>query len=162
MAELRQWLAHETDRVARPKSRIGEALRYLRNQLESLIVFLRDGRVPLDNSETEQLMKRVATEYENWFFIGSVAAGYRAAILLTIISTAHHYLLHLWQHVKDILGRLLGGERDLASLRADRWAESHPEALHRHRIDEARDRADTKSTRRRLLKRKRSGRALCR
>ena len=80
MAELRQWLDHEADRVALPKSRLGEAVRYLRNQWEPLNVFLRDGRVPFDNNETEQLMKQVATGRKNWLFIGSVEAGYRASI----------------------------------------------------------------------------------
>ena len=162
MSELRQWLDHEADRVALPKSRLGEAVRYLRNQWEPLNVFLRDGRVPFDNNETEQLMKQVATGRKNWLFIGSVEAGYRASILLTIVSTAHRYHLDTWLYVKDVLDRLLAGERDLASLRADRWAESHPTALRPHRIEEARYRADAKSTRRarhRLLERKRSEQA---
>lgn len=162
MAELRHWLDHEADRVALPKSRLGEAVRYLRNQWEPLQVFLRDGRVPFDNNETEQLMKQVATGRKNWLFIGSVEAGYRASILLTIVSTAHRYHLDTWLYVKDVLDRLLAGERDLASLRADRWAESHPTALRPHRIEEARYRADAKATRRarhRLLERKRSERA---
>jgi hypothetical protein len=47
-----------------------------------LSVFLGDGRVPIDNNETEQLMKQVATGRKNWLFIGSVEAGYRAAILM--------------------------------------------------------------------------------
>jgi len=162
MAELRHWLDQEADRVALPKSRLGDAVRYLRNQWEPLNVFLRDGRVPFDNNETEQLMKQVATGRKNWLFIGSVEAGYRASILLTIVSTAHRYHLDTWLYVKDVLDRLLAGERDLASLRADRWAESHPEALRPHRIEEARYRADAKSTRRarhRLLERKRSKQA---
>ena len=95
-------------------------------------------------------------------FIGSVEAGYRASILLTIVSTAHRYHLDVWLYVKDVLDRLLAGDRDLASLRADRWAESHPEALRPHRIEEARYRADAKATRRarqRLLERKRSEQA---
>ncbi len=162
MAELRQWLDHEADCGVLPKSRLGEAVRYLRNQWEPLNVFLRDGRVPFDNNETEQLMKQVATGRKNWLFIGSVEAGYRASILLTIVSIAHRYHLDVWLYVKDVLDRLLAGERDLASLRADRWADRHPEALRPHRIEEARYRADTKSTRRtrrRLLERKRSERA---
>ena len=45
---------------------------------------------------------------------------------------------------------LLRGDRNLAAMRADRWAESHPAALRPHRIEEARYRADAKSTRRAL------------
>lgn len=130
--------------------------RYLKNQWEPLSVFLRDGRVPIDNNETEQLMKHVATGRKNWLFIGSVEAGCRAAILLTVVSTAHRCHLDLWQYLKDVLDRLLRGESDLPSLRADRWALSHPDAIHPYRVEETRYRADSKATRRarrRLLER---------
>lgn len=148
MDQLRRWLDCDSTRKVLPKSRLGEAVRYLNNQWDALTVFLGDGRVPIDNNETEQLMKQIATGRKNWLFIGSVEAGYRAAILLTIVSTAHRYHLDIWLYVKDVLGRLLGGERNLAELRADRWAEAHPEAIRQHRVEETRYRADAKATRR--------------
>jgi len=148
MAQIRQWLDSDAaDRVL-PKSRLGEALRYLKNQWDALTVFLSDGRVPIDNNEVEQLMKQVATGRKNWLFIGSVEAGYRASILLTIVSTAHRHQLDVWLYVKDVLDRLLAGDRDLASLQADRWAEAHPEAIRQYRVEETRYRADAKATRR--------------
>lgn len=148
MDQMRRWLDGEAAQQVLPKSRLGEAVRYLNNQWDALAVFLNDGRVPIDNNETEQLMKQIATGRKNWLFIGSVEAGYRAAILLTIVSTAHRYHLDLWLYVKDVLARLLGGERNLAELRADRWAQAHPEAIRQHRLEETRYRADAKSTRR--------------
>jgi hypothetical protein len=111
-------------------------------------VFLTDGRVPFDNNETEQLMKQVATGRKNWLFIGSVEAGYRASILMTIVSTAHRHHLDVALYVKDVLDRLLAGESDLDALCADRWAQAHPEALRPYRIEEARYRADAKADRR--------------
>lgn len=148
MDQLRQWLDGEAARNVLPKSRLGEAIRYLKNQWAPLTVFLGNGRVPFDNNETEQLMKQVATGRKNWLFIGSVEAGYRAAILLSIVSTAHRYHLDVWLYVKDVLDRLLAGENDLASLRADRWAATHPDAIRPYRVEEARYRADAKATRR--------------
>lgn len=147
MNQLRAWL-DDSARSVLPKSRLGEAVRYLNNQWDPLCVFLHDGRVPIDNNETEQLMKQVATGRKNWLFIGSVEAGRRAAILLTIVSTAHRHHLDIWLYVKDVLDRLLRGESDLAALRADRWAAAHPEAIRPYRVEEARYRADAKATRR--------------
>ena len=161
MDQLRQRLDGEAARNVLPKSRLGDAVRYLKNQWAPLNVFLNDGRVPFDNNETEQLMKQIATGRKNWLFIGSIEAGYRAAILLTIVSTAHRYHLDVWLYVKDVLDRLLAGEQDLASLRADRWAQSHPEASRPHRVEEARYRANAKATRRirrRVLEQRRSSR----
>jgi transposase len=148
MGKLRQWLDGDAARNVLPKSRLGEAVRYLDNQWDALTVFLSDGRVPFDNNETEQLMKQVATGRKNWLFIGSVEAGYRASILMTIVSTAHRHHLDVWQYVKDVLDRLLQGDRDLVALRADRWAAAHPDALRPYRIEEARYRADAKADRR--------------
>ena len=148
MDQLRRWLDCDSTRKVLPKSRLGEAVRYLNNQWDALTVFLGDGRVPIDNNETEQLMKQIATGRKNWLFVGSVEAGYRAAILLTIVSTAHRYHLDIWLYVKDVLGRLLGGERNLAELRAECWAQAHPEAIRQHRVEETRYRADAKTTRR--------------
>jgi hypothetical protein len=90
----------------------------------------------------------VATGRKNWLFVGSVEAGYRASILLTIVSTAHRHHLDVWLYVKDVLDRLLAGERDLASLQADRWGKEHPEAIRQYRVEEARYRADAKAVRR--------------
>jgi len=148
MGKLRQWLDGDAARNALPRSRLGEAVGYLNNQWDALCVFLTDGRVPFDNNETEQLMKQVATGRKNWLFIGSVEAGYRASILMTIVSTAHRHHLDVWAYVKDVLDHLLAGDRELASLRADRWAAEHPDALRPHRIEEARYRADAKTDRR--------------
>jgi len=148
MDQMHQWLTSgAADRVL-PKSPLGESVRYLNNQWDALTVFLGDGRVPIDNNDVEQLMKQVATGRKNWLFIGSMEAGYRAAILLTIVSTAHRHHLDVWLYVKDVLDRLLAGERDLASLRADRWAQAHPDAIRQYRVSEARYRADAKAIRR--------------
>ena len=50
----------------------------------ALQVYLSDGRLPIDNNEIEQLMKQVALGRKNWLFVGSVAAGERAADFMTL------------------------------------------------------------------------------
>ncbi len=71
-----------------PKSDLAEAIGYLKNNWDALLLYTTDGRLPIDNNETEHLMKQVATGRKNWMHIGSLAAGVRAANLMTIISTA--------------------------------------------------------------------------
>jgi hypothetical protein len=156
---LRIWL--DSDAAARvlPKSTFAEAVRYLRNHWEALKLYLSDGRMPIDNNDTEQLMKQVALGRKNWLFLGSVAAGYRAATFLTIVSTAHRNDLDVWAYVKDVLDQLLAGSTDYHALQADVWKQSHPEHIRTYRAEERRDRADAKRyhrARRRLLPRPRS------
>jgi transposase len=127
-----------------PKEKFAEALSYLRNQWDALQVYLDDGQLPIDNNETEQLMKQVAIGRKNWLFLGSVAAGERMADLLTLVSSAVRNHLDVWAYLKDVMDQLLAGSEDFAALRPDRWAHSHPEHIRVYRIEERRDRAAAK------------------
>ena len=131
-----------------PKEKFAEALGYLRNQWDALMVYLDDGRLPIDNNQTEQLMKQVAIGRKNWLFLGSVAAGERMADLMTLVSSALRNDLDVWAYVKDVLDRLLAGSKDYGSLRPDRWAASHPDNVRTYRADERRDRAAAQHSRR--------------
>ncbi len=81
-------------------------------------------------------------------FIGSVAAGERAADLITLVSSAVRNDLDVWAYVKDVLDQLLAGSTDYHSLRPNVWKQSHPETIRTYRSKERRDRADRKQRRR--------------
>ena len=147
---MRELLDSESSADVLPKDKFAEALRYLRNQWDALQLYLSDGRLPIDNNEVEQLMKQVAIGRKNWLFVGSVAAGERAADLLTLVSSAVRNDLDVWAYVKCVLDCLLAGSADYASLRPDRWAAAHPDQIRTYRKEERRDRADTKRNRRAL------------
>ncbi len=131
-----------------PKSDLAQAVGYLKNNWDALLLYTTDGRFPIDNNETEHLMKQIATGRKNWLHIGSVAAGSRAANLMTIVSTAARNDLDVWSYLKDVLDQILAGCTDWESLRADRWKERHPEAVRTYRVDERRDAVDRRRVRR--------------
>jgi transposase len=145
---MRELLDGEAAAKALPKDKFAEALGYLRNHWNELQVYLSDGRLPIDNNETEQLMKQVAIGRKNWLFVGSVAAGERAADFLTVVSSAVRNHLDVWAYVKELLDRLLAGDTDYAAMRPDAFAATHPEHLRAYRVQERRDRADAKQLRR--------------
>ena len=154
--QMREYLASEPLMNVMPQELFGQALTYLRNQFDHLLVYLDDGLMPIDNNETEQLMKQVALGRKNWMFIGSVAAGYRAADLMSLVSSAHRNDLDIFVYVKDVLNRLLAGETNYDVLRPDVWKQSHPEAIRIYRTEERQARADAKAVkraRRRVTKR---------
>ncbi len=153
-SSLGEWLDSEAAAQVLPKSKFAQALGYLRNHWEQLQTYLSDGRMPIDNNEVEQLMKQVAIGRKNWLFIGSVAAGERAADFLTLVSSALRNDLDVWAYLKDVLDRLLAGETDYAALRPDTWRREHPEAIREYRVAERRDRADRKQHRRATRRRK--------
>ena len=138
-----------------PKSNLGKAAGYVRNHWTALNRFVDDESIPLDNNDCEQLMKRVATGRKNWLFKGSVAAGERAANLLTIIVSAIRNDLDVRAYLDDVLRRTLNGETDWSSLSPHAWKATHPNSIREYRQDERRQAADRKRTRRarkRLLK----------
>jgi len=148
LKQMRQYLEGPQLERLLPKSDLAEAVGYLKNNWEALLLFTTDGRLPIDNNETEHLMKQIATGRKNWLHIGSVAAGVRSANLMTIISTAARNDLDVWSYLKDVLDQILAGCTDWESLRADRWKEQHPEAVRAYRVDERRDAVDRRRIRR--------------
>jgi transposase len=156
-ARISDYLASDSISNVMPKEPFGQAITYLRNQFDHLIVYLDDGLLPIDNNETEQLMKQVALGRKNWMFIGSVAVGYRAADLMSLVSSAARNDLDVFLYVKDVLDRLLAGETDYDALRPDVWKQSHPEAIRIYRQEERRSRADAKAVKRARRRIARSG-----
>lgn len=148
LKHIREYLdGPELERLL-PKSDLAEAIGYLKNNWVALLLYTTDGRLPIDNNETEHLMKQIATGRKNWLHIGSVAAGYRAANLLTIVSTAARNDLDVWSYLKDVLDQTLAGCTDWESLRADRWKQQHPQAVRNYRVEERRDAVDRRRVRR--------------
>lgn len=148
LQQIREYLDGPALQRLLPKSDLAEAIGYLKNHWQALLLYTTDGRLPIDNNETEQLMKQIATGRKNWLHIGSVAAGFRAANLMTIISTAARNDLDVWSYLKDLLDRILSGCTDWPSLRADVWKSQHPEAVREYRVDERRDAIDRRRHRR--------------
>ena len=75
---------------------------------------------------------------KNWLFLGSEAAGPRAAVLYTILAGAKRHRIEPWTYVRDILLRLHADDQCLDDLLPDRWATTHPEAVLNHRLEESR------------------------
>ncbi len=134
--------------VILPKSDFGKALQYVRNHFVELKRYLGDGRLPMDNNETEQLMRQVALGRKNWLFAGSVQGGERNAGFLTLASSAIRNDLDVWSYVKDVLDQLLAGSTDYGSLLPWNWGASHPELIRTYRVEERRERTQRKATRR--------------
>jgi len=154
---MESWLEgvkQRTTNVILPKSDVAKALQYVRNHAVELRRYLDDPRLPIDNNETEQLMKQVALGRKNWLFAGSVTGGERNAGFLTLASSALRNDLDVWLYVKDVVDQLLAGSADYDRLLPWNWAASHPEAIRTYRVEERRDRSARQSTRRANRRRK--------
>ena len=154
---IRHWLDTRPLQDVLPKSDFAEALRYIRNHWKALNVYVRDGRIPIDNNSVEQLMKQVAMGRKAWLFVCSVAGGEQSARMMTLVSSARRHDLDVGLYLKDVLDQLLAGCTDYNRLLPDVWKQSHPEAIREYRVEERRDKAERKqldAARRRLAARR--------
>jgi transposase len=141
LARLRAWLDEQAPQ-ALPKSKLGEAIGYSRNQWVALTNYVTDGRLPIDNNDTERDLRQLTIGRKNWLFLGSPEAGPRAAILYSVVASAVRHDLDVWAYLCDVLKCLADakeekdGNLDLAALLPDVWAQSHPEAIRTYRAHE--------------------------
>ena len=89
-----------------PKSLTGEAISYALKQWDKLCVFLRDGRVRIDNNLVENTIRPSAIGKKNWLFMGDASTGERAATFYTLIGNAHREGINAEAYLADMLRRL--------------------------------------------------------
>ena len=135
-------------RTVLPKSSLAKAITYARNQGEALRRYTADGRLTIDNNVSERTLRHQAIGRKNWLFLGSEAAGPRAAVLCTILAGAKRHRIEPWSYVRELLLRLHADDPQLEEMLPDRWAVAHPEAVLNHRLDESRAKATRTRARR--------------
>jgi transposase len=124
-----------------PKSSLAKAVTYARNQWEALRRYTEDGRLTIDNNVSERTLRQQAIGRKNYLFLGSEAAGPRAAVLYTIMAGAKRHRIEPWTYVRDLLLRLHADDPCLEEMLPDRWAAAHPKAILNHRLEESRTKA---------------------
>jgi transposase len=124
--ELRAWLdKHQGCDV--PSSPLSQAITYADNQWVALLCPLYDGSLEIDNGEVERALRGTALGRKNWLFAGSDEGAERAAIIKTVIDTAVHHGVDVWQYVHDVLIKLSAGwpMRRLEELLPENWRTLH-------------------------------------
>ena len=105
-----------------PKSPMGQAITYVLNQWEALVVYTTDGELAIDNNAAENALRRVAVGRKNWLFCGSDAGGRTAAVLFSLIATCQRHRVNPFDYLRDVLTRIAAHPRkDLAELLPERW-----------------------------------------
>jgi transposase len=102
----RAWLCLQAKKRFLPQSPMGTALDYALAQMPGLEVYLKDGRIEIDNNLVENAIRPTALGKKNWLFIGEADAGERSAILYTIIESCRRRRLDPYGYLKDVLSRL--------------------------------------------------------
>jgi transposase len=107
MEQIKARLDHlQSSRKHRPRSLTGEAITYALNQWAKLSVFLRDGRVQIDNNLVENTIRPSAIGKKNWLFMGDAKSGARAATFYTLIGNAHRVGINAEAYLTEVFRSL--------------------------------------------------------
>lgn len=166
---MEAWLhSDEVVRAALPRSRFGKAVGYLKNQWNALRKYLTDGQIPIDNNQSEQIIRPLTVGRKSWLFLGHPAAAAGRMQLLSLVSSAHRHNLMVDDYLVDVLTKLADARQHhakdltldsayLLDLLPDRWAGAHPASIRQERAQEKQDVLDDKRARR--AKRRQAARA---
>jgi transposase len=86
-----------------PQSLLGQAVDYALGQWATLEIFLRNGKVEIDNNLVENAIRPTAIGKKNWLFMGEAGAGQRGAIIYTLIETCRKRSIDPYAYLRDVL-----------------------------------------------------------
>jgi len=99
---IRAWLDTNFFAAQKKNDAIAKAFVYLNNQFAKLCVYLKDGRLNIDNNGAENHIRPMVLGRKNWLFATSVKGAEAIATWYTVIETAkanglepYHYLMYL-------------------------------------------------------------------
>jgi hypothetical protein len=106
-----------------PQSVMGRAITYALNQWSSLLPYLGDGLLEIDNNLVENAIRPTAVGKKNWLFIGEADAVHRSALIYTIVASCRQHGIDPFEYLRDVLGRLPSATTsDIPHLTPAAWA----------------------------------------
>ena len=100
--------AWANNRTAAPKSALGKAFHYLKEQWPYLTNYLKDGRLEISNNRAERSIKPFVIDRKNFLFANTPKGATGSAIMFSLIQTAiensldpYKYLTWLLKKAKD-------------------------------------------------------------
>lgn len=102
---LQRWLIAHRTKVP-DGSATANAIDYSLKRWSALTRYIDDGNLPIDNNWVENRIRPVALGRSNWLFAGSLRAGKRAAVVMSLIQSAKLNGRDPYRYLADILERL--------------------------------------------------------
>jgi transposase len=89
-----------------PKSPIGKAISYTLGQWTAFQRYLEEGVYEIDNNLVENAIRPTCIGKKNWLFIGHPDAGWRSAVIYSVLTTTRRYGLDPVVWLTDGLQRI--------------------------------------------------------
>jgi transposase len=111
------------------QSLLGIAIQYALGMWTELNGYVDHGEVEIDTNQVENAIRPTAVAKKNFLFIGHPDAGWRSAVIYSIIGSCHRHRVNASQYLRDVFERLPHlKQSQIESLTPARWAKTHPEA----------------------------------
>jgi len=105
-----------------PQSPLGKAVSYALAEWPALNRYLQDGRVEIDNNLTENALRPSCVGKKNYLFFGHPEAGWRSAVIYSIIVSCRRRKIDPWIYLRDLMHRLPAAtNQDIPNLVPARW-----------------------------------------
>jgi hypothetical protein len=112
-----------------PQSLLGKAIAYTRELWPHLIAYVAHGEVEIDNNLIENAIRPTAIGKKNFLFIGHPDAGWRSAVIYSIVASCRRYQIDPAKYLQDVLTRLPDlKQSQVPEITPRVWAKAHPEA----------------------------------
>ncbi len=113
LAKFYQWL--EKANVP-PKTALGKAIQYCKNQWHKLVRYIEDGNLNIDNNRAERAVKPFVIGRKNWLFSNTATGANASAMLYSMIETAKANGLVPFDYLMHCLEQLTNPKLDISSL----------------------------------------------
>ena len=105
-----------------PQSPLGKATGYVLTEGKPLTRYWEDGRWEIDNNLRENAIRPSAAGKKNWWFLGQPDAGWRSAVIYSVIESCRRRGIDPWEDGRDVLQRWPGMKQsEISSIRPARW-----------------------------------------
>jgi len=105
-----------------PQSSLGKAIRYFLSEYAVLQIYLERPDYQIDNNLIENSIRPSCVGKRRWLFIGHPQAGWRSAVIYSIIQSCRRRGIDPQEYLTDVLGRLPGMKNtELDSLLPENW-----------------------------------------
>jgi transposase len=102
---IKIWLDENVDKYP-PKSDMGEAINYTLKLWDRLIVYLEDGRLPIDNNLVENAIRPFVIGRKNWLFSYTENGANSSAAIYSLVETAKANGKEPYKYLKELFEKL--------------------------------------------------------
>ena len=131
LRRLEHLLRHWQPQVL-PRSLFGEAIGYTLDRWAALCRYVDHGEVEIDNNLVENAIRPTAIGKKNFLFIGHPDAGWRSAVIYSVLGSCRRYGINPHEYLHDVLRRLPAMKMsEIAQVTPAAWARAKRTATQR-------------------------------